>query len=102
MEKKHHQLSFQRGEESKGFFPARNSHLPEKLTDLKRPAENSKKGFFLAPHGKRGCYILFLLQNLYIFLTESWIYFQCVFSALQISLSFSLSCWSPATGRADF
>lgn len=68
----------------------------------KRPAENSLKwGFIFVPHEKKGFDILCLLQKPYIFLTESWVRFQCVFNALQTILHFTLPR-SPATGRAEF
>lgn len=103
--KRKHQLSFQRGEESKALSLPGIPVSQRSSTNLKRPAESSlnwgagRGGF--SPWEK-GLLHSLPLTNPYIFLTERWRYCQCVFSALQTILRFSLSCCSPATGRADF
>lgn len=87
---------------SKDLVPARNSCFPKKLNQFEKTAEKSKKGLLFLPMGEGAVTfsssyktLRFLNQKL----DKFSVCFQCL---LQISLSFNLSCFSPATGRADF
>lgn len=93
---KKHQLHFQRGEESKALslpgIPVSQRNSTELYFEKTR--KHSKlRGFFL-PSGKTGCCILCLIENPSNRKLD-------VLSVPYKSLLSSLSCCSPATGRAD-
>lgn len=96
------QLAFQRGEEPKGFFPARNSCLPETLNQFEKISRKlSKKKvfcFLFLPMGKERVAFSSSYKTLHFL---NWKLDVLLVSVLQISLHFILSPCSPASGRAD-
>lgn len=83
--KKTHQLSFQGGEEAKTLSLPGIPVSQRNSTSLKRQQTNLKRGFFSSQWEKGLLHSLPLIK-LYVFLTRSWISFQCVFSAFYKSV----------------